>query len=219
MVKRHTGAIFDMDGLLFDTEHIYQETWQEIAAERGVTLGPGYTEAISGSSGLGMCRVIERFYHVADGHEIMVECKRRIHEKLSVNVPLKPGAREILDYMRGAGYRIAVASSSTRSQIDANLEHSKLMDCFDAIISGEDVATGKPDPEIFLKAAAALNCPPEECYVFEDSRGGVKAGHAAGCDTIMVPDLLPPTEEIEPMCHRIYKDLREALDDLQNQRL
>ena len=210
-MKRYTGAIFDMDGVLFDTERVYQQTWHEIAADMGIELADGMTEAVSGTNGAVMNRVIQRFYHVADGAAIMEDCKARIREKLSRHVPVKDGAREILAYLKSVGFRVAVASSSTQAQIRSNLRLSGLAPFFDAIVSGEEVSAGKPDPEIFLRAAAALDCAPGQCFVFEDSLSGVRAGHAAGCDTIMVPDLIPPSEDILPLCFRVCDSLTDAL--------
>ena len=210
-MKQYIGAIFDMDGVLFDTERVFQQTWREIAAERGVTLADGFTEAISGTNGIVMRQVIQRFYGVPDGAEILKTCASRVFDKLTRAVPVKAGAREILEYFRAEGVRIAVASGSARAQILSNLTVSGLKPYFDAIVSGDEVSVGKPDPEIFLRAAAAIQCPPEQCYVFEDSRSGVRAGHAAGCATIMVPDLVAPSPDIVPLCHRVCVDLNAAL--------
>lgn len=215
-IKQYTGAIFDMDGLLFDTERVYQQTWEEIAAERGVVLGDRYHEAISGTNGDVMCRVIERFYHVEDGMEIMLDCRRRIREKLSREAPLKAGALEIVRFFHARHFRLAVASSSSREQIASNLAHSGLAPYFDVIVSGDDVRVGKPDPEVFLCAAKAIGCRPEQCFVFEDSVSGVKAGHAAGCDVIMVPDLFQPNPEIRPLCFRVADSLEAAIPELQS---
>lgn len=206
-MKHYTGAIFDMDGVLFDTEKIWQACWREIADEMGVCLEEGFTRAVCGTNGEVMSRVIERYYHVADGHGIMGECKRRVHEKLSKDVPLKEGAVEILRTLKASNLRLALASGSPRAQIEANLERTGLRHYFDALISGEEVSAGKPDPEIFLTSAKMIGCKPEECFVFEDSLSGVQAGHAAGCDTIMVPDLVKPTPEIIPLCFRICESL------------
>lgn len=96
----YKGAIFDMDGLLFDTECIYQQTWQEIAREMGVKLDGSFVKAISGTNGSRMCRVIERYYHVPDGTAIMDECMGRIRRKLSARVPVKKGVHEILDFFQ-----------------------------------------------------------------------------------------------------------------------
>lgn len=208
------GAIFDMDGLLFDTEQVYQDTWHEIAAERGITLGEGFLEAVSGTNGSRMCQVIVDFYHVSDGTEIMLECLKRVRQKLASYVPVKKGAPEILSSFQKAGIRMAVASSSSLEQIRANLHTAGMEDYFDTLVSGSEVAHGKPAPDIFLYAAERLGLKPEECFVFEDSENGIRSGHAAGCAAIMIPDLIAPSPEILPCCFRIYPDLLQASEGL-----
>lgn len=208
------GAIFDMDGLLFDTEKVYQETWHEIAREHNVKLGDGFLEAISGTSGEQMCRILERYYQVSDGTDIMQECMVRVQQKLSVHVPIKEGVREILNFFREKGIRMAIASSSSVQQIESNLKISGINEYFTEIVSGNEVDRGKPAPDIFLLAARRIDCRPEECFVFEDSKNGICAGHKAGCVTIMVPDLIKPTPEIVPYCFRIYSGMREARKEI-----
>ena len=110
---QYKGAVFDMDGLLFDTELVYQQTWQEIAGERNTELDSSFLNAISGTNGEYMCHVIEKYYHVPDGTAIMEECKRMVRKKLSVHVPMKKGVHEILDFFQEKGIYMAVASSSS----------------------------------------------------------------------------------------------------------
>lgn len=208
------GAIFDMDGLLFDTEKVYQETWHEIAKEHNIKLGNGFLEAISGTNGEQMCRILECYYQVPDGADIMQECMARVQQKLSVHVPIKEGVKEILNFFREKGIRLAVASSSSVQQIESNLKISGIEEYFTEIISGSEVDCGKPAPDIFLLAAKRIDCRPEECFVFEDSKNGIRAGHEAGCVTIMVPDLIKPTSEIVPYCFKIYSSMREAREEI-----
>lgn len=208
------GAIFDMDGLLFDTERIYQQTWQEIARERGTELGGDFSKAISGTNGVYMCRVIETYYQVNDGHEIMEECMARVREKLSVYVPVKKGVHEILEFFRKSDIRMAVASSSAAEQIESNLETAGIREYFSAVVSGAEVRRGKPSPDIFLCAAERIGCVPGECFVFEDSENGIKAGHAAGCMTIMIPDLTEASSGIRPYCAKICPDLLRAEEEI-----
>lgn len=210
----YKGAIFDMDGLLFDTERIYQQTWQEIAAEKGVKLDGGFVKAISGTNGSHMCRVIERYYHVPDGTAIMDECMGRIRRKLAVHVPVKKGVHEILDFFQKKGMRIAVASSSAVRQIESNLETAGIRGYFSAVVSGTQVSRGKPEPDIFLYAAERIGCAPDACFVFEDSENGIKAGYAAGCTTIMVPDLMEASASILPYCRKICRDLLQAEQEI-----
>ena len=211
---QYKGAIFDMDGVLFDTERIYQETWQEIAARQDITLDGSFLRAISGTNGAYMCRVIEKYYHVPDGKDIMERGMEQVRQKLSVYVPMKKGVRDILDYFRKNDIGIAVASSSAVQQIEANLQMSGIRDYFSVIVSGLEVNQGKPEPDIFLLAAKRLHCAPEECFVFEDSENGIRAGYAAGCFTVMVPDLLEASSEIQPYCRKICSDLEQAVREI-----
>lgn len=208
------GAIFDMDGLLFDTETMYQQTWKELAEEQNIILGSGFVNAVSGTSGSKMCRVLEEYYHTADGSVIMDECMRRMKEKLKKSVPLKKGVREILEYFRENRIKLAVASSTAKQQIEDNLRTADIRKYFDRIVSGTEVEHGKPAPDIFLYAAEMINCKPEECYVFEDSLNGVRAGVAAKCQTIMIPDMFQATKEMYKICRGVYPDLLRAREEL-----
>ena len=111
------GAIFDMDGLLFDTEQVFQKNWTAIADEMGIELDPAFRRTICGTNGALMNSIIERFYHVEDGQPIQEDVYNRVHRDLENSVPEKPGLREILQFFRDKGYKIAVASSSTKEQI------------------------------------------------------------------------------------------------------
>ena len=195
---QYKGAIFDMDGVLFDTERIYQETWQEIAALQDITLDGSFLRAISGTNGAHMCRVI----------------KYVKNEKCTLKDLEYGEIREILDYFRKNDIGIAVASSSAVQQIEANLQMSGIRDYFSVIVSGSEVNQGKPEPDIFLLAAKRLHCAPEECFVFEDSENGIRAGYAAGCFTVMVPDLLEASSEIQPYCRKICSDLEQAVREI-----
>lgn len=209
------GAIFDMDGVLFDTERLYQETWKEIAGERGIRLEDSFLMAVSGTNGSCMKQVIEKYYRVSDGSMIMEECMERMKRKLQVHVPVKKGVYEILEYFRRLDMRLAVASSSSAKQIEANLLKSGIRNYFSEIVSGAEVEYGKPSPDIFLLAAKKIGCMPRECLVFEDSENGVKAGHLAGCFTIMIPDLIEPNAEIRALCSEIYPDFLRVREEME----
>ena len=206
------GAIFDMDGLMFDTEQIWQKNWKLIADEMGVTLAEDFKYNICGTSGALMNSVIEKYYGVEDGSAIAADCKKRVHDDLMEFTPEKPGVHEILEFFRDAGVRIAVASSSSVEQIRRNLQKTNTEEFIEVIVSGSELKRGKPEPDIFLAAAERLGIDPQECYVFEDAFNGVKAGHAAGCCTIMIPDQMHPTEEIRALADAVCGSLVEARD-------
>lgn len=214
--RKITGAIFDMDGVLFDTERMYHEVWRQLAWEHHVTLGSEFVRTISGTNGSRMRQVVEEYYQVSDGDAVIRECMGRVGEQLLVHVPVKDGVREILRFLKEKGIPAAVASSSARELIESNLRKSGLRDAFASVVSGFEVKAGKPAPDIFLCAAKRIGRRPEECVVFEDSENGIRAGHAAGCITFMIPDLIAPGEDIRPYCFRICGSLTEAWKELES---
>ena len=135
-------------------------------------------------------------------------------KELARGVPLKPGCREILASLHARGIPMAIGSSGRRAQIESNLSVSGFTSYFFAIASGDEVLHGKPAPDIFLLAAKRLGVPPADCYVFEDSPNGIRAAHAAGMKPILIPDLMPVTEEIASLTVGVYKVLTDALEEL-----
>lgn len=208
------GAIFDMDGLLFDTERLYRDSWIFLAESFGQVPNPAFPKAVSGSSGAHMREIIHEYYPEVDAFAFQAQCYQRVAEQLEVAVPEKPGLHEILEGLHARGVKIAVASSSSVEGIEHNLRMAGIRDYFDAVVSASQVKNGKPAPDIFLYAAQQLGLKPEDCYVFEDSMNGIRAGAAAGCTTVMVPDLTAPTEDIRSICDAICSSLKEALDGI-----
>ncbi len=208
--KRMQGAIFDMDGLLIDSETIWQGEWYAIAAERGVTLPEDFPARMCGTGGARTREVVRSCYRTDDPEPILRECSERVHRLEKDGVPLMPGVHTILNGLRAQGCRIAVASSSPMEMIERNLRLDGIEGCFDELVSGRTVAHGKPAPDVFLLAAERIGVPPERCWVFEDSLNGVEAGWRAGCRTVMIPDKVPPTDEARRMCWGIYPSLGAA---------
>jgi len=203
------GAIFDMDGLLLDTERVYHENWLETARRFGQTPYPEFPLAVTGTTGEEQRQIIHRYFPEVDARVFQEECISRVYRQLGEHcAPEKPGARALLEYFRFQGVKTALASSSSRERILDNLRQTDLGDLFDVIVDGEEVERGKPEPDIFLLAAKRLGFSPEKCYVFEDSLNGVRAGMAAGCATVMVPDLVQPPEGLA--VHKICASLTEA---------
>lgn len=130
--------------------------------------------------------------------------------RLAEHVPEKEGARELISFFHEKGWSLAIGSSSPAAQIRANLSVTGLLPFFAAIASGDEVQRGKPAPDIFLLAARKLGASPKDCFVFEDSPNGILAAASAGMKPVMVPDLMPATEDIRQKCFALFHSLTEA---------
>ena len=209
------GAIFDMDGLLFDTETLYQRGWTIIADEFGVARKSELGKACCGTCGDLTVQIVHQFHPTVDAKAYIRRVIEYVHDEAEKNLPVMAGVREILTYFHEQGIHIATASSSSVAQIEKNLTQSGLRNYFDAIVGGDLVAHGKPAPDIFLMAAERIGIPAEECYVFEDGYNGLRGAAAAGCAPIMIPDTMPPTDEMRALCADIYPSLLAAMDAIQ----
>lgn len=172
-----------------------------------------FHRAVCGTSGTLARDIVRRFYPgISDANSFINDGCDLVARMMAVSVPEKKGLHEILEYLKGLGLRLAVASSSEPELIRANLSKTGLEGCFDVLLSTSQVARGKPAPDVFLEAARKLGLEPEECYVFEDGINGVKAGIAAGCHTYMIPDMIEPTAEILEQCEGVYPSLLDLLE-------
>lgn len=210
------GAIFDHDGLMFDTEIIFSRAWTQAGERLGVTVPAGLLTAVSGSCGEIQRRIIEEWLPDVDSRAFQALAYEISFDIQSRGVPEKPGLREILEYFRSQGVKMAVGSSSRRGPIEGNLARGGIRSYFETVVSEEDLSRGKPDPEAFLTAARRLGLSPTDCYVFEDSFNGIRAGHAAGCCTVMIPDLRQPDDEIAGYYDACFPDLLTALEAIKS---
>jgi HAD superfamily hydrolase (TIGR01509 family) len=213
------GAIFDHDGLMFDTEKIWQKNWQKQAQAMGIVLPEEFKHDICGSSGELMNSVVKKYYGVDDGSEIIAKVVAGVHQDEAVSIEDKKGLREILAMFQKHGVVMAVASSSPEEMIKKNLKNAGVDEYFQAVVSGQHVAHGKPAPDIFLLAAEKIGVDPKNCYVFEDAMNGVKAGYAAGCRTIMIPDMTQPDDAIRQMASAVYPSLLVACEEIEKGRI
>lgn len=207
------GAIFDMDGTLFDTESIWQKYWNEAAIKRGIELPEDFKYEICGSTGDNMYNIIRKYYHTDDPYSIYDETFNNYEKEIITHIEMKEGVLEILNYLKDKGYKLAIASSSRSERIENNITKANIKDYFDTYVGGEEVEYGKPHPDIFLKASSKLGLDPKDCYVFEDAYNGVNAAHSTGCKVIMVPDLMEPNKEIKSKC-TVYKSLLDVIKDM-----
>lgn len=205
------GAIFDQDGLLFDTEVVFERSWLRAGEELGLPVTVQLTRSLSGCGRKELAIAIANAFPGIDP-EILVERAHNLaaEAQMAMTPVIKPGVREILECCRRHGIRTAVASSSMRHLVDHNLSATGLTGYFDEIVTGRDVENGKPAPDIFLLAAFRIGVRPDQCIVFEDAFTGIRAAHAAGCQAVLIPDRTAPTAEILKIC-RTLPSLREAV--------
>lgn len=208
----YTTAIFDMDGLLLDSERPVRDAWEATLAGMGVAYDHElYLTAVG--RGLAESRQVLSQGHGPglDFDAALAAVRLRLADSVERDgYPVKPGACALLDALTGRNVRRAVASSTAISLIGPRLRRAGLADYFEAITGGDEVARSKPEPDIFLLAAARLGVAPTQCLVFEDSSYGAQGALAAGMGVVLVPDLKPPTADVESRAVRVLRSLEEA---------
>ena len=209
------SVIFDMDGLMIDSERVFVDNY----VRAGLELGYGDIRDICLSTiGVTSQRTkdifCERYGMAFDYDGLRARGRRYISEYYAKNgVPVKDGLFPLLEYLQSRDAKTAVATSTSRESAAETLyEKTNIGEYFDAVIYGDDVTKSKPEPDIYLAAAGRINAEPKDCYVLEDSINGIKAAHAAGMKPIMVPDLIQPTDEIKTMVHAVCGDLYGVLE-------
>jgi HAD superfamily hydrolase (TIGR01509 family) len=204
------GVVFDMDGLLVDTETVVFRAMQRAAGAGGQMPFETF-KRMFGLQHAASDRIVRE--HFGDGFDLEAwnaAVSAHFREELAAGIALKAGVLEILDHLDALGLPRAIATSSSLESVHASLGPHSLIDRFHALITRDVQTMGKPHPEPFLKAAEALDVDPAACLALEDSHNGVRAACAAGMMTVMVPDMLDPTEEMRTLCVRIASDLHEV---------
>jgi HAD superfamily hydrolase (TIGR01509 family) len=211
--RQASAVIFDMDGLLFNTETLYRDAVVAAAADAGHDLPlPFYLSTIGMSIEATRMAFGERYGDEFDFDGFWTAASAQYEGILKSRLGLKAGVVELLDFLDGTGLPRAIATSSRHEDVQRNLGAQGLRDRFQTIIARGDYVRGKPHPDPFLRAAERLGVEPELCVALEDSYNGVRAASGAGMMTIMVPDLLPPTSEMRELCVGIVQDLHEVHD-------
>jgi beta-phosphoglucomutase family hydrolase len=203
------AAIFDWDGVVLDSSAAHERAWERLAAEEGRSLFPGFFRQ---SFGMKNDRVIQELLgwtrDPAQTERLNLRKEELFREEIRRSpVQLLPGVRTFLKALRGWGVRCAVGSSTPRANIECVLEPLGLGEFFEVIVTGEDVQRGKPDPEVFLRAAERLQLPPWRCVVFEDAPVGIEAARRAGMKVVGVAGT-HPAEALQG-CHRVVHRLDE----------
>ena len=210
------AVVFDMDGLLVDTEQVVFEAMRAAALGSGVEVSLDLFKRLVGLPANASDLIItEHFGADFDLIAWRAEVRRHFLDIAAAGIALKAGVRELLDVLDARALPRGIATSSTREAVEHSLGQHGLVTRFDVIVSRELQARHKPHPDPFLQAAEALAVEPCDCLALEDSYNGVRAAAAAGMMTIMVPDLLDPTDEMHGLCVRIARDLHEVRDLLE----
>lgn len=212
------AIVFDMDGVLFDTQKIFVRSWFKTAKKLGIKDIDKPAYVCIGQNRADTNAYLKSFYgedfDTDEFQRVKVEFFKQ--ELRDNGVPVMKGAGEILEYLKSSPYKVALASSSRKEQVLENLRETGLESFFDLIVTGDMVAHSKPSPDIYLKACELLGVSPQNAIAVEDSYNGLRAAHTAGMLPVMIPDMQPVTEEIKPILYKVFDSLIDMRDYLKN---
>ena len=212
------AIIFDMDGLMIDSERVTFECYQERLKDMNLTMDEEFYKTLLGKPIKG---IYQRFYDVY-GNDFPIEnVIQDVHQLMAERfetegVPVKKGLVELLHYLKDNNYKTIVATSSNRDRVDKILAQAKITEFFDDSICGDEVTKGKPNPEVFLKSCQKLGVNVDEAIVLEDSEAGIQASYDANIKVICIPDMKYPEKQYEEKTFKILKDLTEVTVYLKN---
>lgn len=202
------AVIFDMDGTILDTESVFRTIVFEVCTELGFEMTDAVHKSMVGGSHENTNRLLIESYGVTFPYALFDErCRVIMRERSHGGVPVKPGARELIGELRERGIPTAVATSSRQPHAEHHLGAAGLLDLFETVVTRDDVINPKPHPEPYLTAARRLGVDPLHCLALEDSHSGVRAAHAAGMQTVMVPDLVHPSDDIRALGIAVMESL------------
>jgi HAD superfamily hydrolase (TIGR01509 family) len=212
----YKAVVFDMDGVIFDSERAVMQCWKEVASRHNI---PDIEKAILACTGTTMVRTREIMLNLYGADfpydEYARESSAIFHSRYDGGrLPMKPGVKELLTFLKKHDKKIALASSTRHQVVTDELRDAGVIEYFDRIICGDMVSRSKPAPDIFLKACEALNISPSDSYAIEDSYNGIRAAHAGGLHPIMVPDLLPADEEMQSLAEIVLPSLTSVMEYL-----
>lgn len=214
------AVVFDMDGVLFDSERIVSEIWEELGFLDGIPkekMQNAIINCIGRNHNDTGIYFRENFGTSFDYVNFRKKAADRFHKKVNQNgLPVKEGAYLILEYLLESDYKTALASSSSTKSIQKNLQRANMNHYFEVIVGGDTVEHSKPEPDIYIKACAELGVRPQDSIAIEDSPNGIKAAYFAGMKPIMVPDMVQPDKMIQTMLHQKFDTLINVMEYLQN---
>ncbi len=214
------AVVFDMDGVIFDSEKLYRKHWMISAKEYGIDKEVMETllDKIAGATKERNEKLMKS--HFGEDFDYMAfreATMNRMDEDIRENgIEVKPGVRELFNYLKGHGYMIGLATSTMKERAEVNLKKTGLISYFNAIMYGGIVANGKPAPDIYEHACQLLGVDTSEAIGIEDSINGIKSSHAAGLYTIMVVDLIKPNDEVKEIADKIFDSLIEVKEFFQD---
>ncbi len=215
------AVVFDMDGVIFDSEKLYRKHWMITGNEYNI---PEITmkelcNRIAGATKEHNEKLMKSYFgQDFDYNTFRGKTMERMDEDIRRNgLDLKPGVKELFGFLKENGIKMGLATSTIQQRAERNLKNAGILEEFDRIVYGGTVPNGKPAPDIYLRACEELGVEPNEAMGVEDSINGVKSASAAGLYTVMVIDLIEPTEEIRPLANQIYHSLFEIIDLLQGE--
>ena len=208
------AVLFDMDGILFDTEIVMKEGWQKAARELNFTLTEEHLSQMRGSALPRSRKLFEEWFHgkvtYDEGRAIR---SAYLNDYIQRNgVPEKPGLHEFLSWLKEHSIKVAVATSTTRRVAEGYWKQYGIDQYIDASVCGDEVINSKPDPEIFLKALGKTPFNKDEAVIFEDSENGIRAAHAAGIPVICIPDLKYPNDSLKDIPIHIVDSALDVID-------
>lgn len=214
MITKFKAVVFDMDGVIFDTESAVIKVWKQVADMRGIPDIESFCmDCLGTNAAETKSKFLKRYGDLYPYDEIRAQKTGMVREMFKRGeIYTKPGAREILSTLKSKGIKVALASSTREEAVREELTIAGLIDYFDVIVTGDMVNNSKPAPDIFLKACERLGIDPKDAAGIEDSFNGVRSSKSAGLYTIMVPDILQPTDEIKALADIVLHDLNEALN-------
>lgn len=207
------AVIFDMDGLLIDSERPLRAAMIKASLAVDHPMDEAlYASLIGRPYPAVHARLLDHFGSETTMDRFTELYRADIQDTFAAGITLMRGVLPLLDLLDAAGLPAMVATSTQRARAHHHLDKAGIGHRFRGVIGGDDVSQGKPHPDPYLKAAAALGVDPRHCVALEDSHNGIRSAHAAGTMPIMIPDLLPATAEIEALCHRVLPDLHAVRD-------